>query len=179
VTDEAGDPVGLVTLNRDLLFALPLAARWSRQPMRLRDWAGCVLAGGGIAAFLVATPPSARHSDAPPVAWVTAFAAVALVAGGAFAAAARSRGPARAGLLAVAAGTVYGLSAALTLNVTRLLRQHGAGQVLAHWQLWALAGLGTVGVLLSASMLQAGALSASLPVVDAVEPARCGAAVVR
>ena len=154
----------------DLLFALPLAARWSRRPMRLRDWAGCVVAGSGITMFLAASPPSAGRSDAPARDWGLAFAAVMLVVSGALIAAARSHGPARAGLLALAAGTVYGLAAALTLSLTRLLAKASLGEVLGHWQLWALAGLGTVGLLLSASMLHAGALSASLPVIDTAEP---------
>ena len=154
----------------DLLFALPLAARWSGRPMRRRDWAGCVLAGGGIAVFLAASPPSAGRSDAPAADWVLAFAVVTLVAAGAVTAAARSRGRARAGLLALAAGTVFGLAAAVTLNLTRLLGREGPGRVLGHWQSWALAGLLITGMLLTASMQQAGPLSASLPVVDTVEP---------
>jgi drug/metabolite transporter (DMT)-like permease len=96
----------------DLLFALPLAARWSRRPMRRTDWAGCVLAGGVISAFLAASPPSAGRSDAPAADWVLAVAVVALVAAAAVMAAIRSRGPARAGLLALAAGTDLFLSAA-------------------------------------------------------------------
>src|SRR6185312_1172363 len=87
------------------LQALPLAARWSGRPMRRRDWAGCVLTGCGIAVFLAASPPSAGRSDAPAADWVLAFAVVTLVAAGAVTAAIRIRGPARAGLLAVAAGT--------------------------------------------------------------------------
>ena len=58
----------------------------------------------------------------------------------------------------------------MTLSLTRLLRAAGPGATLAHWQLWALAGLGTAGLLLSASAFQAGALAASLPVMDTVEP---------
>jgi drug/metabolite transporter (DMT)-like permease len=154
----------------DLLFALPVAARWSHRPMRRRDWAGCVLAGAGIAAFLAASPPSAGRSDAPATDWVLAFAAVALVASGAVTAAIINRGPVRASLLALAGGTVFGLAAALMLSLTRLLGKASLGDVMGHWQLWALAGLLIIGMLLSASMLQAGALSASLPVVDTVEP---------
>ena len=65
----------------DLLFALPLAARWARLPMRARDWAGCVLAGGGVAVFLAVAPPSSGRSDAPAQSWLAAFAAVAVLAG--------------------------------------------------------------------------------------------------
>jgi drug/metabolite transporter (DMT)-like permease len=42
-------PLALVApiVATDLLFALPVAARWSR-PLRARDWLGCVLAAGAM-----------------------------------------------------------------------------------------------------------------------------------
>jgi drug/metabolite transporter (DMT)-like permease len=154
----------------DLLFALPVAARWSRQPMRARDWTGCALAAGGVAVFLAASPPSSGRSDAPASHWAVAFAAVAVICAAAAAIALLARGSAQAWLLALAAGTVFGLTAALTLNLTRLLRHHSTALILEHWQLWALLLLSTIGLLLSASAFQAGALSASLPVIDSAEP---------
>ena len=165
-------PLALVApvVATDLLFALPLAARWARRPMRARDWAGCILTGGGVAAFLATAPPSEGRADAPAGNWALAFAAVALLAAAAITAAQRSRGPSRASLLALAGGTVFGLTAALTLSVTRLLATDGPGHILGHWQPWALLALGTAGLLLSACTFQAGALSASLPVIDTAEP---------
>jgi hypothetical protein len=59
----------------------------------------------------------------------------------------------------------------VTLSLTRMLRAGSAGAALGHWQLWALLVLGTTGLLLSASAFQAGALAASLPIMDTVEPA--------
>jgi drug/metabolite transporter (DMT)-like permease len=154
----------------DLLFALPFAARWSRRPMRLVDWAGCALVGGGITAFLVASPPGLGHSDASARDWALAFTAVALVSAAAITAAMFSRGAARPALLAVATGTVFGLTAAVTLSLTRLLRRESLDSVLWHWQPWAVAVLGAAGLLLSMTAFQAGPLSASLPVMDTVEP---------
>jgi drug/metabolite transporter (DMT)-like permease len=154
----------------DLLFAIPIAARWSRRPMRAADWAGCALAAGGVAVFLAASPPSSGRSSAPAREWALAFTAVALVCTVTAVMAMLTRGAPRAALLAVAAGAVFGLTAALTLSLTRLLRQHGTALVLGHWQLWALVALGACGLLLSASAFQAGALTASLPVIDSVEP---------
>jgi drug/metabolite transporter (DMT)-like permease len=153
----------------DLLFALPVAARWSR-PLRARDWLGCVLAADGVAAFLAAAPPSSGRSDAPASDWLLAFAVVGLVCVLTLAAGRLATGPARAALTATAAGAVFGLTAAVTLSLTRLLRAAGPGATLAHWQPWALLALGTTGLLLSASAFQAGALGASLPVMDTVEP---------
>ena len=137
--------------------------------MRLADWAGCALVGGGIAIFLVASPPGAGHSDAPARDWVLAFTAVLLVSAVAIMAAMSSRGTAPA-LLAVAAGTVFGLTAAVTLSLTRVLRREGAESLLGHWQPWTVAALGVTGLLLSMTAFQGGPLSASLPVVDTVEP---------
>lgn len=50
----------------------------------------------------------------------------------------------------------------------------GPGRVLGQWQLWALAGLLTVGMLLSASMLQAGIIVLGRYSMGARAPARPG-----
>jgi drug/metabolite transporter (DMT)-like permease len=165
-------PLALVApiVAMDLLFALPVAARYAR-PLQPRDWLGCVLAAGGIAAFLAAAPPSSGRSDAPPRHWLLAFASVALVCVLALSAGRLASGPARAALTATAAGVVFGLTAAVTLSLTRLVRAVGPGGALAHWQPWTLLVLGLAGLLLSANAFQGGALAASLPVMDTVEPA--------
>jgi len=167
-------PLALVApiVAADLLFALPVAARWSR-PLGPREWLGCVLAAGGIAAFLAAAPPSSGSSDAPARDWLLAFAVVALVCVLGAGAGRLGSGTTRAVLTGIAAGAVFGLTAAVTLSLTRLARAAGPGAALGHWQPWALLALGTAGLLLSASAFQAGALAASLPVMDTVEPA-CG-----
>ena len=142
----------------------------SRQPIRPAGWAGCVLVGGGVGVFLIAAPPSAGRADAPAGDWGLAFAAVALVAGTAVITGRFGRGSARASLLALACGTVFGLTSALTLSVTRLLARQGLVRLPGHWQLWALVALGAIGLLLSASTFRVGALSASVPVIDTAEP---------
>ena len=68
---------------------------------------------------------------------------------------------------------MFGLTAAVTLSLTRLVRAVGPGAALGHWQPWVLLALGLAGLLLSANAFQAGALAASLPVMDTVEPV-CG-----
>jgi hypothetical protein len=50
------------------------------------------------------------------------------------------------------------------------VRADGVTAVFGHWQPWALLALGAAGLLLSASAYQAGALRASLPIMDTVEP---------
>ncbi len=74
-------PLALVApiVATDLLFALPVAARWTRRPLGSLDWLGCVLAAGGVATFLATSPPSSGRSDASPRDWMLAFGAVALI----------------------------------------------------------------------------------------------------
>jgi drug/metabolite transporter (DMT)-like permease len=165
-------PLALVApiVATDLLFALPIAAMWERCPMRGLDWAGCALVGASVAVFVICSPQSAGRSDAPAGDWLLAFGAVALIASGATVAAVVGRRATRASLLAIGAGVVFGMTAAVTLSLTRLVRFGDATTVLAHWQPWVLLVLGITGLLLSASAYKAGSLRASLPIMDTGEP---------
>ncbi len=165
-------PLALVApiVAADLLFALPLAAWASRRPLRRRNWAGCALVASGVGIFLATSPPSSGRSDAPAREWLLAFGAVALCCVAAVAVARTGGQAVRAGTLAAAAGVIFGLTAAVTLSFSRLLRDVGPATILGHWQPWALISLGLAGVLLSQSAYQAGALAASLPIIDTLEP---------
>jgi drug/metabolite transporter (DMT)-like permease len=154
----------------DLLFALPLAARWSRRPLRPRDWAGCLLVAAGVAVFLAAAPPSAGRPEVPAAGWVLAFGIVIVITATAVGLGMLTGRTVRAGLLAAAAGVVFGLTAAVTASFTRSLRQEGMSSMLAHWQPWALITLGITGIALSTGAFQGSALSSSLPIIDTVEP---------
>jgi drug/metabolite transporter (DMT)-like permease len=154
----------------DLLFALPLAARWSRRPLRPRDWTGCLLVATGVAVFLAAAPPSNERLQVPAADWIVAFGAVMIITVLAVLAGRSAGGRARAGLLAAAAGVVFGLTAAVTASFTRSLRVDGMSSLLAHWQPWVLITLGITGLLLSTGAFQASALATSLPIIDTVEP---------
>ncbi len=165
-------PLALVApiVATDLLFAVPLAAWWSRRPMRPRDLTGCALVAAGVGTFLATSPPAAGRSDAPARDWLLAFGAVTLVCVAAVAVGHAGSDAVRAGALAVAAGLTFGLTAAVTLSATRLLRDAGPAAVLGHWQPWVLIVLGLSGLLLSQSAFQAGQLTASLPIIDTLEP---------
>ena len=154
----------------DLLFALPIAAAWEGRPMRLVEWAGCAIVGAGVAVFVISSPASSGRSDAPASHWLLAFGAVALVNAAAAAAAVFSRRATRTALLAIAAGVTFGMTAAVTLSLTRIVRFGDGATVLAHWQPWALIALGGTGLVLSASAYKSGALRTSLPIMDTVEP---------
>jgi drug/metabolite transporter (DMT)-like permease len=154
----------------DLLFALPLAARWSRRPLRPRDWGGCLLVATGVAVFLAVSPPPSDRPDVPATDWFLVFGAVAVITGLSVAAARITGKAGRARLFAGAAGVVFGLTAAVTASFARSLRQDGLGSIFGHWEPWVLIWLGITGILLSTGAFQASALSSSLPIIDTVEP---------
>ena len=154
----------------DLLFALPLAARWSRRPLRPRDWAGCLLVAAGVAVFLGVAPPSSGRTEVPAAGWILAFGIVVLITALAVGLGQVAGRATRAGLLAAAAGVVFGLTAAVTASLMRSLRHEGVASILAHWQPWVLVTLGIAGIMLSTGAFQASTLSASLPIIDTVEP---------
>lgn len=165
-------PLSLVAplVATDLLFALPAAAWWERRRMGPGEWTGCALVAAGVGVFVASGPAPAGRSDAPAADWVTAFVVVGLVSAVAATLAVLRGGAYRAALLAVSAGAVFGMTAAVTLSLSRMLRSGGFASVLAHWQPWALLGLGVAGILLSVSAYQAGALRTSLPIMDTLEP---------
>ena len=154
----------------DLLFALPLAARWSRRPLRPRDWAGCLLVATGVGVFLLVAPPSAGRAAVPTAGWILAFGIVVVITAAAVGLGRLAGRTTRAGLLAAAAGVIFGLTAAVTASFVRSLRDEGVASALAHWQPWALITLGIAGMTLSTGAFQASTLSASLPIIDTVEP---------
>jgi drug/metabolite transporter (DMT)-like permease len=165
-------PLALVApiVAMDLLFAVPMSAWWSRRTMSGRDWTGCVLVVIGIGLFLATSPPSSGRSDAPALEWLLAFGAVALVGASVVAAARGRRAATRARLLAAAAGVTFGLTAAVTLSASRLVRDGPATQLPGHWQPWALLALGLTGLLLAQTAFQGAPLTVSLPVIATLEP---------
>jgi hypothetical protein len=129
-----------------------------------------VLVGAGVAVFVVFSPQSPGRYDGAAREWFLAFGGAALISAAAATAAIVGRRATRASLLAVAAGVVFGMTAAVTLSLTRMLRFGDGVAVLARWQPWAVLALGISGLLLSATAYKAGALRASLPIMDTVEP---------
>ncbi len=153
-----------------LLFAIPLAVRLRGRRMGTREWSGTVAVAAGLAAFLVGASPSDGVPQTTWVRWVLILIAVGglmtlgVIVGGLL------RGTARASAYGLAAGAAFGLLAALTKASTHLLGQ-GAATFFTSWQPYAMAVVAILGAVVQQSAFQAGPLPASVPVMDAMEPA--------
>ena len=152
-----------------LLFALPLGALLSHERMRRSDWIGAALIVAGLSAFLVVANPDAGRPDASPRAWAVliplGLAAVTLLV----LSARKAEGNRRASLLAAAAGTMYGVTAALTKATAHLL-DLGVGHFLRSWKPYTLAAMGISGTVIDQSAYQAGSLNNSLPMLTVIDP---------
>ena len=155
-------------LVTSLLFALPLGARWAGRRLRRSEWVWSALLVAALAVFVVAGEPTAGLDRAGLREWLPAAAVlgplwVACLIG------AVVRRAARAVLLAVAAGVLYGVGAALTKGVVDLLGD-GLPVLLTNWETYGLVIALGVGTVLQQSAFQAGDLEASLPAVTVGEP---------
>ncbi|MEU0740619.1 DMT family transporter [Streptomyces sp. NPDC006134] len=158
-------------LATNLLFALALSRRQSRQPLGRQGWAGLVLLAGGVTAFVVAGEPRGGTAVTDPLRhWLI----IGLMTGLALlltACAKRSRPASSAPvLLALAAGLLYGVQDALTRVSGDRFSAGGLAQLLTSWQPYAVLLIGVTAMILVQSAFETGPLRMSLPALTAAQP---------
>jgi drug/metabolite transporter (DMT)-like permease len=145
-----------------------------------REWACVLVMAAALGSLLFALSPSAGpRSGVRWYLWLTAIGlnlagAGVLVAFGRRGPAGRGRtdtgGSARqAGLLGVAAGSVFGLTAALMKAMTGTFAQ-GFGALVTHWPLYGMVATGVLGMFLLQSAMNAGRLIAAQPGLTLSDP---------
>ena len=157
-------------LTTYLLFALLLAVPMSKQAMHWTEVAGALLLCAGVTLLSLSrsTKPiglsfgSFSHWYAAAI--IAGVAYVAVLAGVA------RRGPARATLIGLAAGLVFGIQDALTRQTLEILQGHPVTVLFTNWAPYCLLGAGIVGLWLMQNAFSAGPLHASLPTIAAGEP---------
>ncbi|MFC0529696.1 DMT family transporter [Phytohabitans kaempferiae] len=154
----------------ELLFAIPLSARLYRLRLGVREWCGAVAVAAGLATALAATNPHGGNRVAPHERWLAAITVVGAATGVALLVGRRLGEIPRTSLIALAAGLVMGTQSALLATTVTHLRA-GFLPLVTAWQTYLLVVASIGGLLLIQSAFQAGPLAASLPVIDAVEPA--------
>ncbi|WP_461078451.1 DMT family transporter [Streptomyces deserti] len=157
-------------LATNLLFALALSRRQTRQPLGRQGWAGLGLLAGGVTAFIVAAEPRGGSALADPLRhWliIGAMLGLALVL---TLYARRSRLTSGPVLLALAAGLLYGVQDALTRVSGQRFAEGGFAELLTGWQPYAVLALGVTGLVLVQSAFETASLRKSLPALTAAQP---------
>jgi drug/metabolite transporter (DMT)-like permease len=172
----------------ELPFTLILASRLFRQRLGPAGWLPAVVMTAGLAGLLFTLAPSA--GEPPRLHWYGWLAGVGgnLALVGCLVLWARRGslpgardqgdpgeqdrqrgGSVRAALLAVAAGSTFGLTAALMKAMTRTL-SGGIGHLLTDWPIYAMVASGVLGMFLTQSALNAGQLIAAQPGLTLSDP---------
>lgn len=157
-------------LATNLLFALMLSRRQTKQPLGRQGWTGLALLAGGVTAFIVAGQPTGGTATSDPVRhWliIGVMVGVALLL---TAYAKRSRLSSGPALLATAAGLLYGVQDALTRVTGERFAEGGIAEVLTGWQPYAVVALGLTGLILVQSAFETASLRMSLPALTAAQP---------
>src|SRR5580692_8483468 len=157
-------------LTTYLIWALVLAVPMSHQVVTLSEVSGALILIGGV------TLLSVTRSTKPVGLSFGSFShwyAAAIIAGVAFVAVLAGvarRGPARATLIGLAAGLVFGIQDALTRQTLEILQGQPVTVLFTNWAPYCLLGAGIVGLWLMQNAFSAGPLHASLPTIAAGEP---------
>ncbi|MGW6909373.1 DMT family transporter [Streptomyces sp. NPDC054940] len=157
-------------LATNLLFALMLSRRQTKQPLGRQGWTGLALLAGGVTAFIVAgQPQGGTATDSPLRHWliIGVMVGLALVLTTYAKRSRLSSGPA---LLATAAGLLYGVQDALTRMTGQRFAEGGIMEVLTGWQPYAVVALGLTGLILVQSAFETASLRMSLPALTAAQP---------
>lgn len=154
----------------ELPISLLIAGLVFHGRLRRREWAAVLAITAGLGGLLYFLAPSGDvDSSVSARVWLIGvainvgfMAALALAAG----AGSRSR---RAALLGIAAGSGFGLAAALMKAMTENLAD-GIDRLLVSWQTYAMIGAGLLGMLFLQGALHAGSLVAAQPGVTTADP---------
>lgn len=152
-----------------LLFALPLGARFSGRRISAREWLWAAALTTSVAVLVIVGDPRPGEPRAETHHWIVISAIglpfIALCLFGAH----RRTGSARALLLGLAGGTLFGVAAVLTKGVVHLVNL-GPHAILTSFEFYALIVVAAVATSLQQSAFQAGDLQASLPATTIMEP---------
>jgi hypothetical protein len=167
----------------ELPVALVLSARVFRQPLGRSEWLPAAGMTAGLGGLLYLLAPSAgRQVQVRWYVWLAGIG-VNLTLVGCLTAWARSRptgqasgkcpgrpgGSLRTALLAIAAGSTFGLTAALMKAMTTTLAG-GLGELFTSWQIYAMVAAGMLGMFLTQSAMNAGQLIAAQPGLTLSDP---------
>jgi drug/metabolite transporter (DMT)-like permease len=156
-------------LAATIVFALPMGAALTGKRIGRRELIGALAVTGGLALFLVTSNPSDGRDGAPLGDWLLAAAVLGPLSAALFLIGMRSQGRRRATYFGLAAGVLFGVSAALTKTTVDQL-SGGIPHVVLSWQLYALIAVGYASVSLSSASLQTGELAPAIATSMALDP---------
>jgi len=156
-------------LTLELPFLVAILGFWFRKPLGWSEWVGSLSAAVGLAAFLLVAAPV--PGGGTPSARTWGLVAFAVIAGAAVSVGLAQSGPPawRAAWFGVSAALSFAFTASLIKQVTDDLSQQWYS-IFQHWQFYAMAVGGLIGLFLANNAFQAGPVTASQATLVIVDP---------
>ena len=152
-----------------IVFALPLGWLLTNQHIGRREVGGALVIVLGLALFAIFGHPAGGKENASNTEWAVAITALGVICA-LLLVLGRQGTPTRvAAVYGTVAGILFGLSAALTKPTLDMLHQ-SVGEMLSHWQCYALAVAGVLGFVLQQVSLGTGRLAPSVATVSVANP---------
>jgi drug/metabolite transporter (DMT)-like permease len=156
-------------ISTSLLLSLFLGGLINGRRINRAGWFAAVVLAVGVAVFLYTVAPTKGHPLASNRAWLIAAPPIVGFVLVCIAGARVTSGSARAALLGLGAGTLFGTSAVLTKAFVHYL---GGGILnwIPHWEPYALAVSSITGLVLAQSAFQTGSLAAAVSAEQVLQP---------
>ena len=156
-------------LTIELVFLVLILAVWFRFKIGRREWLGSVAVAGGLSGFLYFAHPQYGTLSPPLLTWILTCGACsgAIV----LAVVLAMRGP--RWWRAATFGTAAAISFAFTAACTKVVSDYAASdwvRLYQHWQTYALAIFGALGVFLTQNAIHAGPIVASQSTLVLIDP---------
>jgi drug/metabolite transporter (DMT)-like permease len=152
-----------------IVFALPLGWLLTNQHIGRREVGGALVIVLGLAMFAIYGDPAGGKDNAPNDEWAIAIVVLGAICAGLLVYGRNGTPTTVAAVYGAVAGILFGLSAALTKPTLDLLHQ-SVGEMLSHWQCYALAVAGVLGFVLQQVSLGTGRLAPSVATVSVANP---------
>jgi drug/metabolite transporter (DMT)-like permease len=156
-------------LTTELLFLVLILSTWFGYRVGMREWAGAIMAAGGLAGFLVFAEPTG--GKVIPSNWEWLLVGGSCLAAMAVAVLLALRGPRwwRAALFGTASAIGFAFTAALTKIMTTYLSPDWV-DVFRHWETYGLVVSGLTSVFLAQNAFHAGPIAASQSTLVLIDP---------
>jgi len=152
-----------------VVFALPLGYWLTDQTVTSREVVGACVVVVGLAIFAVVGDPAGGKENAPNDEWAIALFLIVVVCVAVLYAGRGATAATQATTTGVVAGILFGASACLVKPTTEFLHE-GIGEVLGHWELYAMAIAGVLAFVLQQVSLSHGFLAKSVATVSVANP---------
>jgi drug/metabolite transporter (DMT)-like permease len=152
-----------------VVFALPLGYLITQQEVGRREVVGAGVVVLGLALFAVFGEPSSGNDNAPNDQWAIALTIVVVLCAFLTVLARRSEGSRAAAYTGVVAGILFGTSACLVKPSVEMLHV-SVGEVLSHWEVYAMAIAGVTAFVVQQMSLSSGYLATSVATVSTANP---------